>query len=38
MAAANDPSALSEVILAMIEGGETERDVRSARALLALVA
>jgi predicted ATPase len=33
--ARNDPRALLEPILAMIEGGETTRDVRSARALLA---
>jgi predicted ATPase len=31
----NDPRALLEPILAMIEGGETTRDVRNARALLA---
>jgi predicted ATPase len=30
----NDPSALLEPILAAIEGGETTRDVRNARALL----
>jgi predicted ATPase len=33
--APNDPRALLEPILAAIEGGETTRDVRSARALLA---
>jgi predicted ATPase len=31
----NDPRALLEPILAEIEGGETTRDVRNARALLA---
>ncbi len=31
----NDPRALLEPILAAIEGGETTRDVRNARALLA---
>jgi hypothetical protein len=31
----NDPRALLEPILAAIEGGETMRDVRNARALLA---
>ena len=31
----NDPGALLAPILAMIEGGETSRDVRAARALLA---
>ena len=31
----NDPRALLEPILAQIEGGETTRDVRNARALLA---
>jgi hypothetical protein len=31
----NDPRALLEPILAGIEGGETSRDVRNARALLA---
>jgi hypothetical protein len=31
----NDPRALLGPILAMIEGGETTRDVRNARALLA---
>jgi predicted ATPase len=31
----NDPRALLEPILAVIEGGETTRDVRNARALLA---
>ena len=34
----NDPRALLEPILAMIEGGETTRDVRNARALLAELA
>jgi predicted ATPase len=34
-AAPNDPRALLEPILAAIEGGETTRDVRNARALLA---
>ena len=33
--APNDPRALLEPILAAIEGGETTRDVRAARALLA---
>jgi predicted ATPase len=33
--APNDPRALLEPILAVIEGGETTRDVRNARALLA---
>ncbi len=33
--APNDPRALLEPILAEIEGGETTRDVRNARALLA---
>jgi predicted ATPase len=33
--APNDPRALLEPILAAIEGGETTRDVRNARALLA---
>ena len=33
--APNDPRALLEPILAVIEGGETTRDVRTARALLA---
>ena len=31
----NDPRALLEAILAQIEGGESLRDVRDARALLA---
>ena len=35
MGSANDPRALLEPILAAIEGGETTRDVRNARALLA---
>ena len=34
----NDPRALLEPILAAIEGGETTRDVRNARALLAEIA
>ena len=33
----NDPRALLEPILAVIEGGETTRDVRNARALLAKI-
>jgi hypothetical protein len=33
----NDPHALLEPILAAIEGGETTRDVRNARALLAKI-
>ena len=33
--APNDPRAPLEPILAVIEGGETTRDVRDARALLA---
>ena len=33
--APNDPRALLEPILAAIEGGESTRDVRNARALLA---
>ncbi len=36
--APNDPRALLEPILAAIEGGETTRDVRNARALLAEIA
>ena len=36
--APNDPRALLEPILAEIEGGETTRDVRNARALLAEIA
>jgi hypothetical protein len=35
--ALNDPRALLEPILAEIEGGETTRDVRNARALLAKI-
>ena len=34
----NDPRALLEPILAVIEGGETTRDVRNARTLLAEIA
>jgi hypothetical protein len=34
----NEPRALLEPILAAIEGGETTRDVRNARALLAEIA
>jgi len=34
----NDPRALLEPILAAIEGGETKRDLRNARALLAEIA
>ena len=34
MGSANDPRALLEPVLATIEGGESTRDVRAARALL----